>query len=466
MQHLNQSFCLNYTTHVKQAKCQKPHIPYVPNGLESMLENECANFNESEGSRVCMTYRNPIRLFAIPLLGLLQLFGMGHAFADDQDAINQHVFNLEAGINLTLDNNLFRLPDSVNPTSVGLPGSQRSDTVRSEYVGLVVDQPIGLQQFHLEAVVDENSYHNYGYLNGRTTNYNGYWQLAFTPKLTGKMSSNRTQSAAGFTNYQTYNARNIITSDNTDLNLDWSPLGNWHLTSDFSDVTYVSSVNTTSVSSYDSKVTALGINYVFSSGANFGIVYNKTIGRIKSQILDITNQLDTGYQENVDKISLSWPLTGKSLINAQIGYDDRHYDHFASRNYSGSVGNLSYSQDVTSKINVTVSAGRTYNPYTENNDSYFTSDNKSLQTTCKATSKLTFKARFDSYSHDYRNPIPGVTVLIPRMDSAITHTLELDWDPLSTISVVGSVVKDQRESTVGSWNYNDTSINLSINAKF
>jgi len=413
-----------------------------------------------------MTHHNPIRHFSIPLIGLLQLLSIGHAFADDQDAINQHVFNLEAGINLSMDNNLFRLPDSVNPSTLGLPGSKRSDTVRSEYVGLVVDQPIGLQQFHLEAVVDENNYHNYGYLNGRTTNYNGYWQLAFTPQLTGKLSSNRTQSAAGFANYQNYNARNIITSENTGLNLDWSPLGNWHLISSFSDVTYVSSINSTSLQSYDSKVIEGGINYVFPSGANLALIHDKTNGTIRSQILDPINQLDTGYQENIDKVTFNWPITGKSNINAQIGFDDRHNDHFSSRNYSGSIGNLSYTQDITSKLSISANAWRTYSAWVDQNESYYVRDAKSLQALWQTTSKLTIKVRLDSYRQDFRQPLPGITVVNPRLDNGLTHTLELNYAPLSTVSVVGSIVKDQRGSTIGSWNYNDTSINLSINAKF
>ena len=420
--------------------------------------------NSSIGSPT--QHRNPIQLFVISLFGLLQILGIGLASADDQDAINQHVFNLEAGINLTQDNNLFRLPDSLNPSNFGINGTKRSDTITSEYIGFVVDQPIGLQKLHLEAVVDENKYHNYGYLNGRTTNYNGYWQLAFTPELTGKLSSNRTQTAAGFTSYQTYNARNIITTENTGLNLNWSPLGNWHLITNFSDITYVSSINSTSIQSYDSKVIEGGINYVFPSGANLALLHDHTTGSIRSQILDVVNQLDTGYLENADKVTLNWPITGKSLINAQIGFDDRQYDHFTSRNYSGSTGNISYTQDITNKINLSVNAVRTYNAWIGQAESYNIRDAKSLQALWQTTSKLTFKARLDSYRQDYRQPIPGVIVLIPRLDNGLTHTLELDYAPLSTISVVASIARDRRGSTIGSWNYNDTSINLSINAKF
>ena len=412
--------------------------------------------------------RKPGWLFATPFIGLLQLSGIGQAFADDQDAINQHVFNLEAGINLTLDNNLFRLPDSVNPSNFGINGSKRSDTVSSEYVGFAVDQPIGLQKLHLEAVVAQNKYHNYGYLDGKTTNYNGYWQLAFTPQLTGRLSSNRTQSAAGYATYQTYTARNIITSDNTDLNLDWSPLGNWHLTTNYADRSYISSVNSTAIpiQSYDSKVIEGGINYVFPSGANLALVHDKTKGTIRSQNLDVANQRDTGYQENADKLSLSLPLTTRSLLNAQIGHEERQYDHFASRNHSGSIGNLTYAQDITSKLNLSANASRTYYAYLDNNESFYTKDSKSLQAAWLATSKLTLKARLESDRKDYRQPLSTTSSPMHHLDNGVTHSLELDYAPLSTISVVASIVRDQRGSTIGSWNYHDTSVNLSINAKF
>jgi len=159
-------------------------------------------------------------------------------------------------------------------------------------------------------------------------------------------------------------------------------------------------------------------------------------------------------------------LTKSALIYAQIGYDDRHYDHFSSRNYSGNTGNISYAQDVTSKLNLTVNVGRTYNAYVDQAESYNIRDAKSLQALWQTTSKLTIKARLDSYRQDYRQPLPNFTVTNPRLDNGLTHTIELDWAPISTISVVASIVSDRRESTISDWNYNDSSVNLSINAKF
>jgi hypothetical protein len=339
---------------------------------------------------------------------------------------------------------------------------------------VLVDQPIGLQKLHFEALESYNHYQNYGYLDGNTTNYNASWQLAVTRALTGTLSTQRSQSAASFLYYNTYNVRNIITQDSTDLNLDWSPLGNWHMTANLADRAYVNSENNTQTGSSDYKYLEGGIKYVFSSGASLGLIHDNSIGTYRDQVLDVVSQLDTGFDQKEDKIVLAWPITGKSLINAQIGNVNRQYDHFSSRNYSGTTGNISYSNDLTSTLNLTASAIRAYNAFTDNYESYYVNDKRTVQASWMPRSKLTLKMRFDSYTNSFRDPIPGYTVLIPRIDNGNTRTLEADWVLSRTVTVVGTVIQDQRESTalvgspgcVAGCSFNDTSVNLSVNAKF
>ena len=250
------------------------------------------------------------------------------------------------------------------------------------------------------------------------------------------------------------------------VDADWSPLGNWHLIAALSDRTSINSQAYYQDQSNESKLAEGGARYVFTSGASLSVFHDRSIGTFLSQPLDATNQLDTGFKQNEDKIVLAWPITGKSFVNAGIGNLDRKYDHFSSRDFSGTTSNISYSNDLTNKINLTVSAARMLNPYTDNNESYFVNNTESLQASWQPLSKLALKLRFDSYKHDFRDPIPGVTVPITRVDNGNTQTLEADWGLSRTVSVVGTVARDKRGSTIAGWNYNDTAVTVSINAKF
>jgi exopolysaccharide biosynthesis operon protein EpsL len=423
----------------------------------------------------------------ITLFCLLQLLGMGHSFADDQD-----IFNLEAGVQQAIDNNLFRLPAAVDPYTLGLSGHERSDSITTTSLGVLYNQPIGMQKLHIEAVESDNRYQNYGYLGGTTTYYNASWQLAVTRALTGMLSTNKTQSIANFAYYNAYTVRDLITNDSTDLNLDWSLSGSdWHMTADLADRDYLNSENNTQVASTNYKFLEGGIKYVFPSGSSIGVFLDKSVGSYKGQVLDVVNQLDTGFNEKQEKVVLVWPITGKSLVNAQIGNVNRQYDHFASRNYSGTTGNISYSYgalnnlayigplpggliELPQNMGLIVSAARTYNPFTDINESYYVNTKRTVQANWMPTFKLNIKLRFDSYTNDFRDPIPGVTVLVPRIDNGNTYTLEADWALTRTIVVVGTAIRDQRGSTalVGSTDcivgcgYNDISGSLSINAKF
>lgn len=445
--------------------------------------------NNSISGKLSKVFRS-LHLHTFTLFCLLQMLCIGHSFADDQNVLNQHVLSLEAGVQSTVDNNLFRLPDNVDPSSVGVNGHQRSDSITTKYAGLLVEQPIGLQKLHLEALKSILSYQNYGYLDGDTTTFNAYWQMALTRALTGKLSSNRSQQAAGFAYYQTYNTRDIVTTNNTDLNLDWSPLGNWHLTTDIANKSYINSQNFVQVSSFYTKFLEGGLNYMFSSGTNLSVVHDRNLGSFLSQPLDPINQVDNAFLEDTNKITLAWPVTGESLVNAQIGHIDRKYKNYPSRNYSGPIGNISYSygaQDTLTyfgilpgsysrtqpggmiflpkNIGLNVSAARSYSQYVQTsqgvNDpsSYYVNDKLTAQANWLPTSTLNLKIRFDSYRNDFRDPVyPAGTVnpsYTQRIDNGNTHTLELDWTPSKTVSLVASVIRDRRGSSIGTWDYKD-----------
>jgi hypothetical protein len=81
-------------------------------------------------------------------------------------------------------------------------------------------------------------------------------------------------------------------------------------------------------------------------------------------------------------------------------------------------------------------------------------------------SKLAFKLRLDAYKNDFRGSLPGVTVLNPRIDKGNTRLFEVDWAPFRALTVIGSVSRDQRTSTMVGWMYNDNIVSLALQAKF
>ena len=422
-----------------------------------------------------------IRFAPLTVLCLMQLICMSVSRADPHD-----VLSLEAGVQRSFDDNLFRIPDSVDPYTLGAGGHERSDTITTGQFGFMLDQGIGLQKLHFEALETYYDYQNYRFLDGTTTNYLASWQLAVTRALTGKLSTSRLQSPANFAYYQVYNRRDIITQDSTDLILDLAPTGTWHLTTDMAKRKYIDSANDKQIASYDYNFIETGLLYGFSSGGSIGVLNDNTTGTFLEQALNPADQLDTGFKQNEEKLALIWPFTTDSLLNAQVGYVERQYDHFSIRNYSGTTANVSFSygaldnQAVTGQLpsgytvlplnyGFLVAFTRTYNPYVNEVESYYVDDKKTVQALWMPTPKINVKLRVDANKNDFAGPLPNV-ITAARNDTDNTYTFELDWNPSRTIALALTLAREKRNSTavVGSLgciagcDYTDNIVGLSF----
>jgi exopolysaccharide biosynthesis operon protein EpsL len=410
---------------------------------------------------MCVKHFRGVARRSICLFCFVQIFCGSNSFADELDVVN-----LKFGSQSTTDNNLFRLPDAVDPSTLGISGHERADTITTLNFGLQVDKPLGQQKIHLEAIKSANRYKNYGNLNSNTSNYNTYWQWSFTPELSGRLFSERQQSAQGFANIQTYSSQNITTADSQRFDADWSPLHSFHLLTALSKRKSTNSQLYNQDQSNKISMGEGGGRYVFTSGASISVLYDTNVGTYLNQILDSTNQIDTGFRQKEYKFALAWPFSGKSRVDVQLGKISRKHDNFSSRDYSGNTRNISYSGDLTSQLHLTASTVRTYNPYVETNNSYYLNDAQSIQLLWQMKSKLGLKLRLDAYKNDFRGPLPGVTVLNPRIDKGDSRLFEVDWVPFRALTVIGSVSRDQRNSTITGWMYNDNIVSVSLQAKF
>jgi len=433
-----------------------------------------------------LTYEQTCRFTTIALLTLSLASVAKVSRADDQD-----VFKLEAGVVRTEDNNLFRLPDAVDPFLLGAGGHQRSETITASHLGLTMDQSIGLQQFHLEGFETYYDYKNYSFLSGTTTNFLASWQLAITRALTGKLSTQRQSSPANFSYYQIYNKRDIVTLDSTDLNLDWSPTSTLHLTTDLAERKYIDSADNKQISSYDSKFMEFGLLYAFTSGGSIGVVNDRTLGTIPDQVLSPIYQLDTGFQQNEDKLTLNWPFTTRAQLNAQAGYLKRDYDHFSTRNYSGGTGTLSLNYGLLDTVYVVgplasgytelpldfgilASVNRSYNPFVNDDESYFIDDKKTVQILYTPTPKINLKLRFDDNKDNYLGAITGNILTPRRSDIYKVYTLELDWNPAKSLALAAVLAREQRDSTAAvntngclyGCSYKDNNVSFSLIYKY
>jgi exopolysaccharide biosynthesis operon protein EpsL len=373
----------------------------------------------------------------IPLLVTLPL--SAPAWADEQDALN-----FSAGAMVMFDDNLFRLPNS-----------EKSDRALITNAGVKIDKPYSMQRFQVDAAVVDNRYDTYSYLDYTAFNYRAAWLWQLTPNIKGTLAADQKQVLNSFADFLGFNneinrTRNIQTNQNRVFDVDATIGGGWHLLGGVSELRSRNSVNFDAVGDFIQTGANIGVKYVAPSENSIALVQRAYNGEYQGRALDVASQLDTGFRQRETEAQLEWRLSGKSLIDARLGYVDREHDNFSSRDYDGMTARLAYNWQPTGKLAITTSLARNIYSFQQAINSYYVADTFAISPTWYVTAKTSLNLRYDFSRRDFRGAITPIDE--HRKDHVQSLMLSADWKPLRTVTVTGALRHEMRSSSFNNAN--------------
>jgi exopolysaccharide biosynthesis operon protein EpsL len=388
--------------------------------------------------------------------------GGGTAYTGDPlDKIeNTDTLNFILGGQVRYDSNLFRLSGSEDPEPV-LGRSQKSDIIYTTNAGIRIDKPYSLQRFVVEAMVVDNRFKTYDFLDYTAFNYSAAWHWNLTPRITGVLLAEQKQEMNSFAEFREAE-KNVQTSNVRLFTVDGDIGGGFHAIGGLLDVRARNSKTFDAVGDYQQDGFEVGGKYVASSQNWISLLQRETDGEYRGRELDPVAQLDSGFDQSETEANMFWRFTGKSSIDAKLGYLKREHDNFDDRDYSGMVGRLLYRWDITDKTQLNVSVARNLYSYQEAENSYYIAETFSISPVWEYSPKTTFRARYDYSEREYRGAIVSVPEL--RDDRLQMFLLAADWKATRNIIVTGALQRDKRSSNFEDFDYNATS--ASINAQF
>ena len=368
-----------------------------------------------------------------------------------------------AGAGIRFEDNLFRLSDSVNTNS--LPGKpDKSDWLYTANAGIKIDKPYAQQRFQFNAMATQNNFQNNSFLNYTGFDYRAAWLWSLTPNITGVLLANQEQTLTNFADFRTFNDRSIQTTQVRIFNIDGFIGGGWHLLGGLMQVNSRNSQNFTAVGDYVQNGGELGVKYVFPSESWLSLVQRESHGEYRGRVLDPVAQLDTGFDQSETEAKLNWRLTGKSTIDAKLGYVDRQHDHFSQRDYDGMVGKVEYQWATTDKLQINTSLGRNIFSFQEASNSYYVADTLSIGPVWKVSDKTAIRLRYDYSKRDYRGAI--VPVSDSRQDDVQSFVLGAEWRPRQTILVNATLQRDTRSSNFNNFDYDSNAVGINAQLLF
>ena len=349
------------------------------------------------------------------------------------------------GTSETWDSNVFRLNDAAGP---------RSDRYNATYVGLRVDKPYSQQRLLLDITETAYHYKNFSNLNFNALQYRGAWQWTVTPRVSGTLSADRSESLVNYADFRSTTQRNLRIGENQQASIDALLFGGWHLVGaafhqqSRAEITF-------QVPSYRATGGEGGIKYLFVSGNSAALNLRSTNGSYISQPLDPVALTDDGFRRSETELLGTWTASGHSAFDGRLAWVDYRSKHFSERDFSGSAARLAYRWTPSAKLSFSFSAAQDVYPWQDSSASYRVDKRLSAGPTWQAGPRTAIRMSLDQVSASYRRPLPGFTGP-EHHDTTRIALLGWDWKAWRNLSVNASVQRTRRSSTDASFEFHDT----------
>jgi len=371
-------------------------------------------------------------------------------------------FQFRAGQSWQYDSNIFRLADTAN-NQVFLGSSDRSDQVAVTTLGAKIDKRYGLQRFEFDVNANRSIYNNFSRLDFTAVNYAAAWRWSVTPSLYGNFTTDRREYTDNTSDVQNQGQLNRRTDRSTLLDAEYAIDGPWRVLAGVFERNQTNSQPF--VFESDSKVRGveIGARYVFASTTAFAYRLKQGRGEYPGRVL--SSAFASDFKDREHEFRLSWPITGKTTVQARISYLDRNHVGLTSRDFSGFTGQVDTTWQITGKTGVTGGVIRELGSYQTNTASYYADNRVFIAPTWKPTEKTAVKFRYDHGRRNYKGALVGFAA-DNRRDITDVSSLAFEWDVIRAIKLSTSVFTDRRRSNDPGTNYKSNGVNLSLLASF
>lgn len=382
----------------------------------------------------------------ILLASLLAVVAFAHA--DQLDTLN-----FVAGVSAKYDDNIFRRESG-----------EESERITSAYAGVRIDKKYSLQRFKVDATITNLDYQNNDFLNFTSKNFDAAWYWALTPKLTGTLSADRSESLNDFNDFRNISVRNTRVTQNQLFQADFAPGGGWHFLAGVSRRALKNSEEFQQEANFSANSLDVGARYAFKSGSSITMMNHVRKGSFDDRPINQAALLDNGYKEQEYEVRLNWLVTAKSQLNFVTSYLNRDHDHFSERDFSGLQGGVTYSWAPTAKIKLLVSANSRLAAFQSNINSYTRTNSLIISPSYEVTEKIKLRASLNASERNFEGD--GVLQSNGRVDDIRSASIGVDWSPTNYLTLGLSIQQTNQDSNIVGFDFDDTTASASANLMF
>lgn len=357
------------------------------------------------------------------------------------------------------DSNLFRLPDSANVQAVTGRASA-SEQIGITSLGVSFHKAISLQQFELNANLTDYRYQKFDYLNFTASQYNAAWRWSLTPRLRGRLASERSETLNNFADVLGSTLRNQRTTSSSALDAEYEIDGPWRVIAGLSQSTLTNSLPVVTGDDYSADSFSLGLRHVWASGSQAGYTFSRTSGDASSGAAAAAAVFDSRFKQVDHAVSLRWLLSGNTSADLSAAHVSRTHPQFAQRDYSGTNAAAKLTWRLSGKTVLSADWTRELAGYQATGIDYIRTNRLSIGPVWQISAKVSARLQHAMTKRDYTGRA-AAGVVSRRHDSLRDTSASIDWQPHQRITLSAVLAQARRASDQAGLDYRSNQVSVS-----
>lgn len=391
------------------------------------------------------------------LAGLLTALASAPARAEDG-------LQLTGGLAISHDDNLFRLRDGVDPQAA-LGRADGGETITISSLGLNYSKPWGLQRLEASMGLVDYRYQRYQQLDLQARNHDISWFWAITPRLQGRLHTERRESVNTFDDASALNQSNarLRRHEAFDATYEidgvWRALGNLRSTYDSSEQEQQGE------DSYRARTLETGLRYQALSGNSATVWLRRSKGKRLGDEPASSGDRDPDYTQTEQSLDLRMALTGKTQASLVLTRLSRSHPVVPARDYSSGEASLGLRWVPTGKLQGSLNWASQVASYQTDGASYSRTQTLGGTLAWQMTARTSLQGALSESRRRYLGALEGQTP-DPLRDRTRQASLELRWAATRNLSLDSSVQEVRRSANLPGYAYRSRQWQLGLNAAF
>lgn len=374
------------------------------------------------------------------------------------EALAQSPYSLLAGASATYDTNVFRLPASANVQAL-LGEPTTADWLFQRYAGVRVDKPWSLQRFQLEARGSQYRYRRFSHLDFEALDYRAAWLYSVTPRLSGALRADRSQSLVPFSDFQG-RQRNVRVSETRSFTAEASASPSLQALFGASQSVQRSSVAVLAESDFSMARAEAGLRYVARSASTVTFMQRWGDGAYINRPAPAAGA-DNGFKQADSDLQATWALTPRTQLRSRMNWFSREHDNFSQQDDSGYAAQVGVAWDTTAKLRTDLLVSRGKSPYFDGLSSYRRDDSFTLAPTWQALPKVPVRLRVQHTRTEHYAPAPGA-----RVERLLRLELGSDWLATRNATFGARIERQTRSSSDPAFRFETTITSFNVSLTF